>query len=80
MSGVVPRRRCSVATKSEHDSDWVSAEEERFRARMQAQCREIAAYRKQVMRSECRVLTLDQAAHEWIARYAQSFSARWRNP
>ena len=69
-----------MASESGHESSWVTAEEECFRARMQAQCREIAAYRKQVLRSECRMLTLDQAAHEWIARYAQSFSARWRNP
>lgn len=59
------------------DSGWCSAEADSFRARMQAQCEEIEAYRRQVMHRESRTLSPDQAAQEWIARYAKSFSSRW---
>jgi len=45
-----------------------------FKARMQAQCREIEAYRRAVEREEHRTLTPDQAASEWIEKYAESFS------
>lgn len=65
-----------MATKTE-DSGWCSAEAESFRARMRAQCEEIEAYRQRVMHTESRILSPDQAAQEWISRYAGSFSLRW---
>ncbi len=46
-----------------------------FLARMQAQCEQIEAYRLDVLRREGRKLTLDQAAREWIERYARDFSS-----
>ncbi|MFV8819351.1 hypothetical protein [Haliea sp. E17] len=56
----------------------LSSEPERndmFLARMRAQCEQIEAYRLNVLRREGRKLTLDQAAREWIERYAQDFTA-----
>ncbi len=50
------------------------AGDEAFLARMQAQCEQIEAYRLDVIRREGRVLSLDQAAREWIARYAHDYS------
>lgn len=52
----------------------VPARDDAFLARMQAQCEQIEAYRLDVLRRERRELSLDQAAREWIARYAESFS------
>ncbi len=51
-----------------------SPADEAFLTRMQAQCEQIEAYRLEVLRREGRKLNLDQAAREWIARYAQDYS------
>lgn len=68
-----------MATNRQQDSEQSAAEDECFRARMQAQCDAIEAYRLQVIRSEHRALSLEQAAQEWIARYAKGFSSRWQH-
>ncbi|RLQ20575.1 hypothetical protein DWB85_16870 [Seongchinamella sediminis] len=68
-----------MAADSKQCSEWHFQAEDSFCARMQAQCEEIRAYQQQVMRSGERTLSLDQAAEEWIARYAESFSAQWHN-
>lgn len=68
-----------MATGGERNSKQCSDDNEIFSARMKAQCEEIEAYRLHVMHSERRTLTLEQAAQEWIARYAKSFSTDWRN-
>ncbi|MFV0276860.1 MAG: hypothetical protein ACK5HY_06710 [Parahaliea sp.] len=52
----------------------VLREQEAFRAHMAGQCREIRKYRIRVMRTERRWLTLDEAAEEWIARYAEEYA------
>ena len=44
-----------------------------FLQRMEAQCNEIRRYRQDVLRSEGRQLSQDQAALEWIERYAEVF-------
>lgn len=44
-----------------------------FKARMEAQCYEVAKYRLAVARQEGRELTNDEAAFEWIGRYADTF-------
>ena len=41
---------------------------------MDAQCEEIEKYRSAVFRDERRQLSLEQAAKEWIEKYAQYFS------
>ena len=68
-----------MAKDSEHKIEHHSADEEIFYARMRAQCEEIEAYRLHVMHSESRKITLEEAAKEWIARYAKSFPSHWRN-
>ncbi|NND67180.1 MAG: hypothetical protein HKN19_06300 [Halioglobus sp.] len=46
-----------------------------FRLRMERQCSEIRAYRKTVLRDSGRRLSIDEAAQEWIERFAESFDA-----
>ncbi len=47
--------------------------QEAFEARMEAQCQAIERYRAQALQEEGRQLSLDEAAKEWIDRYADSF-------
>ena len=44
-----------------------------FRQRMEAQCSRIDRYRLQVLREQHRHLSRDEAALEWIERYADGF-------
>lgn len=44
-----------------------------FRMRMESQCQQIKRYRLQVFRESGRLLSVDEAAIEWIARFAASF-------
>lgn len=46
---------------------------EAFRARMESQCHHIEQYRQKVLIESGRELTLDEAAVEWIERYAATF-------
>ena len=62
-----------VVVKSSDIEDTLGAEQA-FRARMDAQCEEIEKYRSMVVLDEHRQLSLEQAATEWIARYAEYFS------
>ncbi len=50
---------------------------EAFRMRMEAQCQLIDRYRLKVLREQHRKLSRDEAALEWIERYADSF--HWRD-
>jgi hypothetical protein len=45
-----------------------------FLGRMEAQCDRIRGYRDQVLRQEGRSLSYDEAALEWIERYAEVFA------
>lgn len=45
-----------------------------FRTRMEAQCCRIRDYRREVIRKEGRLLSQDEAAMEWIERYAEVFA------
>lgn len=47
--------------------------EDAFRARMVEQVCHIEEYRRAVQRDEGRVLTVEEAASEWIAKYASRF-------
>ncbi len=40
---------------------------------MEAQCHQIERYRLEVLRDEGRELSRDEAALEWIERYAEGF-------
>jgi hypothetical protein len=46
-----------------------------FRKRMESQCRQIRLYRLAMLRDRGRALTLDEAALEWIARFAATFDS-----
>lgn len=46
---------------------------EAFRARMESQCRQIESYRRAVCEESGREISLEDAAKEWIERYAASF-------
>jgi hypothetical protein len=50
-----------------------TATQEDFLARMKAQCHQIERYRLDVLRNEGRELSRDEAALEWIERYAAGF-------
>lgn len=69
-----------MALDSGQDRGRNSDQDANFCARMQAQCEEIKVYRRQVILTERRIISLEQAAEEWIARHAEGFSSRWRNP
>ena len=62
-----------VKIKSSSTDDTLGSQRA-FRARMDAQCEEIEKYRSAVFRDERRQLSLEQAAKEWIEKYAQYFS------
>ena len=47
--------------------------EEAFQVRMVEQVCHIESYRREIERSEGRQLTAEEAAREWIGRYASSF-------
>ncbi len=47
-----------------------------FRARMEAQCREIRRYRLRVLKSQFRWLSLENAAKEWVALHAKEYAER----
>jgi hypothetical protein len=58
-----PTNTCSICT----------TDQDAFKARMEAQCYEIEQYRLAVACEEGRRITADEAAFEWIGRYAQTF-------
>lgn len=47
--------------------------EEMFRLRMESQCQQIMRYRLRVLRDSGRLLSSDEAALEWIERFAASY-------
>ena len=55
-------------------TDGTAGIQSAFQARMQAQCDQIDQYRLRVMQGEGRHLSQDQAALEWIDRYADTFA------
>ena len=56
-------------------TDWKAMSvQHAFRARMESQCHEIERYRLAEMREGGRVLSMDEAAKEWIERFAADFA------
>lgn len=45
-----------------------------FKARMEAQCFQVERYRMALLINEGRRLTPDEAAVEWISRFAEAFA------
>ena len=62
-----------VAIKNSYTQE-ISGAQQTFRTRMDAQREEIEKYRLAVIRDEHRQLSLEQAAMEWIEKYAEYFS------
>lgn len=52
--------------------------EEMFRLRMESQCHQILRYRLQVLHDTGRLLSTDEAAREWIERFAATFGYPFR--
>lgn len=48
-----------------------------FLGRMEEQCSRIRRYRRDILRREGRNLSRDEAALEWIERYAESFADKF---
>jgi hypothetical protein len=48
-------------------------QDDAFRARMVEQICHIETYREQVQQTEHRELSPEQAAHEWISKFAEAF-------
>ena len=57
----------------EHSEKISASTEAVFRARMLEQVRQIRRYRKKILKDTGRLMSLDEAAIEWIERYASSF-------
>ena len=57
----------------EHSEKMSASTEDVFRARMLEQVRQIRRYRKKILKDTGRLISLDEAAMEWIERYASSF-------
>ena len=55
-------------------SDTVPQQDE-FRLRMESQCHLIKKYRQDMLRDSGRLLSPDEAALEWIERYAATFDS-----
>lgn len=51
-----------------------TAAQEAFRSRMEAQCFQVERYRMALLINEGRRVTLDEAALEWIGRFAKAFA------
>lgn len=61
-------------------ADSASGAQKSFRARMEAQREEIENYRLAVLRDEGRKLDMEQAAIEWIERFAERFDSQAQSP
>ena len=62
----------SIVEQSENES---LSSQEAFRLRMLEQIRQIGKYRQAVLKETGRLLTPDEAALEWIERYAATFES-----
>ena len=66
-----------MAAVSEHYNATARSERDAFRQRMQAQWCQIEQYRQSVLRDEGRLLSRDEAAMEWIDRFAAAFARNY---
>lgn len=68
------KRRCRVAQSLGDDREEEALDA--FQGRMEAQCNEIRKYRQQLLENEGRQLSYDEAALEWVERYAELFARK----
>ena len=73
LSARLQLKRDVVSKALEQSRLSLMSAQEAFRMRMQQQCQRIGLYRQAVLKETGRLLTPDEAALEWIARYAASF-------
>ena len=64
-----------VSNMLEHSDESSVSAQDAFRLRMLNQIRQIGRYREDVLRETGRLLTPDEAALEWIERYAATFDS-----
>ncbi len=67
MSNLVEQRTV------EQSRAMIYSAEELFRLRMESQCNQIKRYRLKILRESGRLLSADEAAIEWIERFAATF-------
>ena len=67
MSNLVEQRTVEQGRAMMHSA------EELFRLRMESQCNHIKRYRLAILRQSGRLLSADEAAIEWIERFAATF-------
>ena len=60
-----------------HGRSRALSAEEAFRRRMQCQCERIEEYREAVLREGGPMLSRDEAALQWIERYAADFAEHY---
>lgn len=70
-------RRLTVTQGSTDEGEDQSTDS--FLERMEAQCCQIRRYQREVIRKEGRELSPDEAALEWIERYADTFTPNYDN-
>ncbi len=63
----------TVTNTTLHATQETSAQDA-FRARMEAQCFQVERYRMALLINEGRRVTPDEAALEWIGRFAKAFA------
>lgn len=64
-------------SSARNDSAIFPSYQEAFRLRMKNQCREIERYRLAQNRHSGRDLSMDEAAVEWIERFAADFARNY---
>jgi hypothetical protein len=62
-----------VSSRVIHSRTDTASGADAFRNRMEQQCHEIKLYRQSILRDFGRLLSPDEAALEWIERYAATF-------
>jgi hypothetical protein len=62
-----------VSNVVEQSREQALSEQDIFRLRMEDQCRQITQYRHAMLQKTGCLLSPDEAALEWIERYAASF-------
>ena len=71
---------CILAAIKISNAEGEPGSQQAFRARMDAQREQIENYRLAVLRDEGRQLDMEQAAIEWIERFAERFASEAQVP
>ncbi|MCB1690817.1 MAG: hypothetical protein KDI33_20130 [Halioglobus sp.] len=79
VGNVAEQCRSGQGGEAQHRAAILSTDE-LFRLRMESQCHQIKRYRLEVLRESGRLLSSDEAAMEWIARFAATFDNNDSDP